>query len=64
MYWFLKIRHQNTEKTFSIALREPEAECFRGVLIRSGYAPDDVRIIYAETLEEGVNGNDVCKKIL
>jgi len=47
-----------------ITLSEVEAECCRGMLIRSGYAPDEIRIMSALTLEEGVSGNGQRRKIL
>ena len=47
-----------------ITLSEVEAECCRGMLIRGGYAPDEVRVMSALTLEEGVNGNKACQIIL
>lgn len=64
MYWFTKIKHQDAERTYMITLSEVEAECCRGMLIRSGYAPDEIRIMSALTLEEGVSGNGQRRKIL
>lgn len=64
MYWFTKIKYQDTERTYMIALTEVEAECCRVMLIRRGYASDEVRIISALTLEEGVSGNGQHRKIL
>jgi hypothetical protein len=64
MYWFTKIKYQDTERTYMIALSEVEAECCRGMLIKGGYGPDEVRVISALTLEEGVSGNGQHRKIL
>lgn len=47
-----------------ITLSEIEAECCRGMLIKRGYAPDEVRIMSANTLEEGVCGNGKRQKVL
>jgi hypothetical protein len=47
-----------------ISLSEVEAECCRVMLLRRGYASDEVRIISALTLEEGVSGNGQRQEIL
>ena len=64
MYWFTKIKHQDTERTFVITLTKAEAECCRMILINNGYSPDEIRIINFMTLEEGVNTSGERQKIL
>ena len=64
MYWFTKIKYQDTERTHMISLSEVEAECCRVMLLRRGYASDEVRIMSALTLEEGVSGNGQRQQIL
>ena len=64
MYWFTKIKQQDKEKTYAIAISEPEAENYRQLLIRSGYSTDDIRITSAVTLDEGTNKSEKHKKTL
>ena len=64
MYWFTKIKQQDKEKTYAIALSEPEAENYRQLLIRSGYSTDDIRISSAANLDEGTNKSEKHKKTL
>ena len=64
MYWFTKIKQQDKEKTYAVALSESEAESYRQLLIRNGYSIDEVRVSNAMTLEEGANGIEEHKKTL
>ena len=64
MYWFTKIKQQDKERTYAIALSEPEAESYRQLLVKSGYSTDDIKICSTPTLEEGMNVSEKHKETL